>query len=361
MAPVVRELQRRRSQFESVICITGQHREMLDQIMNSFALKADFDLNLMTHAQSPAEVAARVLAELPGVLRKVRPDMMLVQGDTTTTCAAALAAFLERVPVGHVEAGLRTGDLEQPFPEEMNRRVTTVVGSLHFAPTDAARNALLGEGVDARRIVMTGNTVIDALLQSVRSDYVFQEPRLGALSTQGKVVLVTTHRRESIGEPMRHVCEAILRLTRVHHDLTVVIPVHRNPAVREIVEGVLEHHPGIILIDPLPYLDFVHLMARSDIILTDSGGVQEEAPSLKRPVLVIRQVTERPEGVAAGVAKLLGTDPETIFQAVNLLLTDEVAYRKMVGAANPYGDGRASQYIADAIEEWHGQRRATAS
>jgi UDP-N-acetylglucosamine 2-epimerase (non-hydrolysing) len=361
MAPVVRELQRRRSQFESVICVTGQHREMLDQIMNSFALTADIDLNLMTHAQSPAEVASRVLAELPGVLRKVRPDMMLVQGDTTTSCAAALTAFLERVPVGHVEAGLRTGDLEQPFPEEMNRRVTTVISSLHFAPTDAARKALLSEGVDARRVVMTGNTVIDALLQSVRSDYVFQEPRLGALPRQGKVVLVTTHRRESIGEPMRHVCEAILRLTRVHRDLTVVIPVHRNPAVREIVEGALEHHPGIILIDPLPYLDFVHLMARSDIILTDSGGVQEEAPSLKKPVLVIRQVTERPEGVAAGLARLLGTDPEAIFQAVNLLLTDEVAYRKMVGAANPYGDGHASQYIADAIEEWHGQRRAAAS
>jgi UDP-N-acetylglucosamine 2-epimerase (non-hydrolysing) len=361
MAPVVRELQRRGSQFESVICVTGQHREMLDQIMNSFALKADFDLNLMTHAQSPTEVAARVLAELPGVLREVRPDMMLVQGDTTTTCAAALAAFLERVPVGHVEAGLRTGDLEQPFPEEMNRRVTTVVSSLHFPPTDAARNALLSEGVDARRVVMTGNTVIDALLQSVRSDYVFQEPRLVALPRQGKVLLVTTHRRESIGEPMRHVCEAILRLTRVHRDLTVVIPVHRNPAVREIVNGTLEHHPGVILIDPLPYLDFVHLMARSDIILTDSGGVQEEAPSLKRPVLVIRQVTERPEGVAAGLAKLLGTDPEAIFQTVNLLLTDQVAYRKMVGVANPYGDGHASQYIADAIEEWHGQRRAAAS
>jgi UDP-N-acetylglucosamine 2-epimerase (non-hydrolysing) len=243
----------------------------------------------------------------------------------------------------------------------MNRRVTTVVSSLHFPPTDAARNALLSEGVDARRVVMTGNTVIDALLQSVRGDYIFQEPRLGALPRHGKVVLVTTHRRESIGEPMRHVCDAILRLSRVHRDLTVVIPVHRNPAVRDIVYGALDHHPGIILIDPLPYLDFVHLMARSDIILTDSGGVQEEAPSLKRPVLVIREVTERPEGVAAGVAKLLGTDPETIFQTVNLLLTDEVAYRKMVGANNPYGDGHASQYIADAIEAWHGRRRAAAS
>lgn len=360
MAPVVRELQRRRPQFESVICVTGQHREMLDQIMRSFSLKADFDLNVMTHAQTPAEVASRVLAELPSLLQRIRPDMMLVQGDTTTTCAAALAAFLGRVPVGHVEAGLRTGDLQQPFPEEMNRRVTTVLSALHFPPTNAAKAALLKEGVDASNVVMTGNTVIDALLQSVRKDYVFQEPRLRELPKTGKVLLVTTHRRESIGEPMRHVCEAILRLARTHPELTIVVPVHRNPAVRDIVNGVLGDHPGILLIDPLPYLDFVHLMNRSDIILTDSGGVQEEAPSLKKPVLVIREVTERPEGVAAGVAKLLGTNPEVIFQAVNTLLTDEFAYRKMVGAANPYGDGKAAQYIVDAIEKWHGQSRAAA-
>jgi UDP-N-acetylglucosamine 2-epimerase (non-hydrolysing) len=360
MAPVVRELQRR-PDFESVVCVTGQHRDMLDQIMHSFSLKADFDLNLMTHAQSPAEVASRVLAEMPGLLRKIRPDMVLVQGDTTTTCGAAMAGFLERVPVGHVEAGLRTGDLDQPFPEEMNRRVTTVVSTLHFAPTEAARHALLAEGVHADRVVLTGNTVIDALLQSIRSDYVFEEPKLRGLPRTGKVLLVTTHRRESIGEPMRNVCEAISRLARVHRDLSVVIPVHRNPAVRDIVSGALGNHPGIILIDPLPYLDFVHLMARSDVILTDSGGVQEEAPSLKKPVLVIREVTERPEGVTAGVAKLLGTNSQAIFEAVHSLLTDEAAYGRMVGAKSPYGDGNAAQYIVDAIAAWHGRRRTAQS
>ena len=353
MAPIVRELLKRSSEFQSVVCVTAQHREMLDQILKSFGLTADFDLNVMQHAQSPAQVASRVLAEMPAILDQVRPDMVLVQGDTTTTFATGVAAFLGRYPVGHVEAGLRTGDLQAPFPEEMNRRVTTVVSALHFTPTREASNALLREGVPKERIVLAGNTVIDALLQSIRPDYVFDEPALRELPRTGKILLVTTHRRESIGEPMRQVCQAILRLKKAHTDLTVVIPTHRNPAVREIVVGMLAGQPGIILIDPLPYLDFVHLMARSDIILTDSGGVQEEAPSLKRPVLVIRDVTERPEGVAAGVAKLLGTDPDRIFDAVNTLLTDPSAYRAMVGAVNPYGDGHAAKYIADAILQWH--------
>ena len=235
----------------------------------------------------------------------------------------------------------------------MHRRVTTVVSALHFTPTKEASNALLREGVAPERVILAGNTVIDALIQSIRADYVFDDPTLRNLPRDGKILLVTTHRRESIGEPMRHVCQAILRLKKAHAELTVVIPTHRNPAVREIVVGMLAGQPGIVLIDPLPYLDFVHLMARSDIILTDSGGVQEEAPSLKRPVLVIRDVTERPEGVAAGVAKLLGTDPERIFDAVHTLLTDPAAYRSMVGAANPYGDGHAASYIADAVLKWH--------
>ena len=361
MAPVVRELQRR-PQFESVVCVTAQHREMLDQIMCSFGLKADFDLDVMQEAQSPTDVASRVLAELPPILNRVRPDMVLVQGDTTTTCAAALAAFMGHVPVGHVEAGLRTGDLNQPFPEEMNRRVTTVISALHFAPTGAAVLALRGEGVPSDRVILAGNTVIDALLQSVRDDYVFDDPRLRQLPADKKVLLVTTHRRESIGEPMRHVCQAILRIKQAHPDLLVVIPTHRNPAVREIVVGTLANQPGIVLVDPLPYLDFVHLMARSYIILTDSGGVQEEAPSLKRPVLVIREVTERPEGVAAGLARLLGTDPEKIFAAVHTLLTDPGAYRAMVSGVNPYGDGHAAERIADAILAWRGtERRDTAA
>jgi UDP-N-acetylglucosamine 2-epimerase (non-hydrolysing) len=353
MAPIIREMRQRSREFESIVCVTAQHRQMLDQILQSFSVTADYDLNLMQHAQSPAQVASRVLAEMPAILEQVRPDIVLVQGDTTTTLATALASFLGQYPVGHVEAGLRTGNLQAPFPEEMNRRVATVVSALHFTPTREASNALLREGVPNERIVLTGNTVIDALLQSIRPDYIFDEPALRELPQNDKILLVTTHRRESIGEPMRQVCQAILRLKQAHANLTVVIPTHRNPAVREIVVGTLGGQPGIILIDPLHYLDFVHLMARSHIILTDSGGVQEEAPSLKRPVLVIRDVTERPEGVAAGVAKLLGTDQERIFNAVNTLLIDPSAYRAMVGAVNPYGDGHAAKYTADAILQWH--------
>jgi UDP-N-acetylglucosamine 2-epimerase (non-hydrolysing) len=356
MAPVVLELQRRSSDFQSLVCVTAQHREMLDQIMRSFNLTADFDLNVMTQAQSPAEVAARVFDLLPGVLRTVKPDMVLVQGDTTTTCAAAMAAFLERIPVGHVEAGLRTGDLEQPFPEEMNRRVTTIVSTLHFAPTHDASKALLAEAVPAERIIYAGNTVIDALLRSLRNDYQFADPHLAALPRGRKVLLVTMHRRESIGEPMRQVTEAILRIRKTHPDVIIVIPTHRNPAVREIVLSALADKVGIVLIDPLPYLDFLHLMDRSYLILTDSGGVQEEAPSLKRPVLVIREVTERPEGVAAGVAKVVGTDPDRIYQAVHELLTNASTYKSMVGAENPYGDGHAAERIVDAILAWHRAR-----
>lgn len=361
MAPVVKALQERAPQVHSTVCITGQHREMLDQIMVSFDLKADFDLNVMAQAQSPAEVAARVLAQLPSILREVRPDIVLVQGDTTTTCAAAMAAFLERIPVGHVEAGLRTGDLEQPFPEEMNRRVTTIVSRLHFAPTREAGAALLAEGVPESHVVFAGNTVIDALLRSLKPDYRFEDPALRSLPADRRVLLVTMHRRESIGEPMRNVTQAIRRIRAAHPDLLVVLPVHRNPAVREIVQSTLAGIDGIVLIDPLPYLDFVHLMARSYLILTDSGGVQEEAPSLQRPVLVTRAVTERPEGVAAGVARLVGTDAEHIFQVVDRMLSDPAAYRAMTGRENPYGDGKAADRIVQSIVDWHRSRGLTAS
>lgn len=353
MAPVVHELRRRTHEFESLVCVTAQHREMLDQIMESFELAADFDLNLMQAGQSPAEVASGVLLMLPPILRRVRPDLVLVQGDTTTACAAAQAAFLERIPVGHVEAGLRTGDLDQPFPEEMNRRVTTVVSSLHFAPTGAARDALLQEGVAPERIVLTGNTVIDALLHSVRADYSFREPRLAALPWEHPLILVTLHRRESIGAPMRHVCEAIDQIAARYPHAAIVIPVHRNPRVREIIFAILATRPNVHLLEPLAYHDFVNLMSRSHLILTDSGGVQEEAPSLQRPVLVLREVTERPEGVAAGVARVVGTDPRTIVAAVDELLGSEAAYRAMIANGNPYGDGRAAQRIADAISRWY--------
>jgi UDP-N-acetylglucosamine 2-epimerase (non-hydrolysing) len=360
MAPVVRELQRRPGEFEPLVCVTGQHREMLDQVMKSFGLTADFDMNLMKPAQSPAEVASRVLRMLPPILRRVRPDLVLVQGDTTTTCSAAQAAFLERVPVGHVEAGLRTGDLDQPFPEEMNRRVTTVVSSLHFAPTSAAREALLREGVAPERVLLTGNTVIDALLQSVRADYRFSEPRLRALQREECLILVTLHRRESIGTPMRQVCEAINQIAMRHPQAAIVIPVHRNPRVREIVIRTLAGRSNVHLLEPLAYLDFVNLMSRSRLILTDSGGVQEEAPSLKRPVLVLRDITERPEGVAAGAAKVVGTDPRRVVQAVQELLESEAAYQAMITASNPYGDGSAARRIADAISSWYSDRQSLA-
>jgi UDP-N-acetylglucosamine 2-epimerase (non-hydrolysing) len=360
MAPVVRELRRRTHEFESLVCVTAQHREMLDQIMESFELTADFDLNLMQAGQSPAEVASRALLALPPILRRVRPDLVLVQGDTTTTCAAAQAAFLERIPVGHVEAGLRTGDLDQPFPEEMNRRVTTVVSSLHFAPTAAARDALLQEGVASERIVLSGNTVIDALLHTVRTDHDFREPRLAALPREQRLILVTLHRRESIGAPMRDVCEAIDRIAARYPQTAIVIPVHRNPRVREIVLATLAARSNVHLLEPLEYPDFVNLMSRSYLILTDSGGVQEEAPSLKRPVLVLREVTERPEGVAAGVARVVGTDPRTIVAAVEELLESEAAYRAMTATSNPYGDGHAARRIVDAISRWYGANQAPA-
>jgi len=352
MAPVVLALRDHASGIESLVCTTGQHREMLDQVMDAFGLKADFDLNVMQTAQSPAEVASRVLQQLPLVLKQTRPDLVLVQGDTTTTCAAALAAFLEGVPVGHVEAGLRTGDLSQPFPEEMNRRVTTIVSQLHFAPTAEAVAALRAEGVPAERITLSGNTVIDALLASVGRPHAFSEAKLASLPPSGRVILVTMHRRESIGAPMRSACEAVRDIVASHPDVTVVLPVHRNPAVREIVLSILGGHPRIMLVDPLSYLDFVHLMARSYLILTDSGGVQEEAPSLKRPVLVLREVTERPEGVVAGVAKLVGTDSSRIRAAVDELLRRPEAYAAMVGPANPYGDGHAARRIVEAICAW---------
>jgi UDP-N-acetylglucosamine 2-epimerase (non-hydrolysing) len=357
MAPVVLALQGQADGVQSIVCTTGQHREMLDQVMDAFGLTADFDLNVMQASQSPAEVASRVFEQLPRVLKDVRPDLVLVQGDTITTCAAAMAAFLERVPVGHVEAGLRTRDLWQPFPEEMNRRVTTIVTELHFAPTADAVSALVQEGVERDRITLAGNTVIDALLTSVRRSHVFHDPRLAALPDSGRLVLVTMHRRESFGAPMRRVCEALRDLVVAHPDVTVVLPVHRNPHVREVVVPLLDGHARIVLVDPLAYLDFVHLMARSYMILTDSGGVQEEAPSLKRPVLVLREVTERPEGVAVGVAKIVGTDPMRIKTAANALLDDPHAYAAMVGPGNPYGDGRAAERIVDAIARWFEARR----
>jgi UDP-N-acetylglucosamine 2-epimerase (non-hydrolysing) len=327
---------------------------MLDQVLDVFGLKADHDLDLMTSGQSPADVTARVLQRLPPLLQQIRPDVLLVQGDTMTSFAAAFAAYLERIPSGHVEAGLRTGDRYQPFPEEMNRVLTTRLASLHFAPTSKARDALLAEGVPPADVHLTGNTVIDALLQTVRPNYAFRTPALSALDPKRRLILVTTHRRESFGTPLRSTCAAIRDLATRFPDLQFVLPVHPNPQVKQTVERLLCDIPGMYLIDPVDYLEFVHLMHRSYLILTDSGGVQEEAPSLGKPVLVLREVTERPEGVDAGTAVVVGTDRDRIVATATELLTSRTAYERMANAVNPYGDGQASGRIVTALRERFG-------
>ncbi|MBA3443544.1 MAG: UDP-N-acetylglucosamine 2-epimerase (non-hydrolyzing) [Gemmatimonadales bacterium] len=351
MAPVVRALQGAPDRFESIICVSAQHRAMLDQVLRVFGLQADYDLDLMTAAQSPAEVTARVLERLPPLLRQIRPDVLLVQGDTMTSFAAAFAAYLERIPSGHVEAGLRTGNRYQPFPEEMNRVLTARLASIHFAPTPQARTALLSEGVPPADVHLTGNTVIDALLQTVQPNYSFRSPQLASLDPGRRLVLVTTHRRESFGAPLQATCAAIRELAGRHPDLQFVLPVHPNPQVKQTVERLLCDLPGMFLIEPVDYLEFVHLMNRAYLVLTDSGGVQEEAPSLGKPVLVLREVTERPEGVEAGTAVIVGTDRDRIVKVAGELLTSRQAYERMANAVNPYGDGQASGRIVSALAE----------
>lgn len=354
MAPVIRGLEAGTDRFQSLICVSAQHRDMLDQVLEVFGLKADHDLAIMTPGQSPAGVAALVLERLPPLLRELRPDVLLVQGDTMTTFAASLAAYLERIPSCHVEAGLRTGNRYHPFPEEMNRVLTTRLADLHFAPTATARDRLLAEGVPPDTVLLTGNTVIDALLATVRPDYQFRTPALAALDARARLVLVTTHRRESFGAPLRSTCSAIADLVARFPDIEVVLPVHPNPNVKETVEAVLCDAPRVHLIPPVDYLEFVHLMARAHLILTDSGGVQEEAPSLGKPVLVLRETTERPEGVEAGTAVLVGTDRQRIVETASRLLSSAEDYRRMANAVSPYGDGRASERIVAALERRYG-------
>jgi UDP-N-acetylglucosamine 2-epimerase (non-hydrolysing) len=354
MAPVVQALQGAPTRFESVVCVSAQHRAMLDQVLDVFDLRADHDLDLMTAGQSPPEVVARVLERLPPLLRQIRPDVLLVQGDTMTSFAAAFAAYLEQIPSGHVEAGLRTGDRYQPFPEEMNRVMTSRLASIHFAPTAQARTTLLKEGIPQADIHLTGNTVIDALLQTVRPDYTFRSPQLASLDPGRRLLLVTTHRRESFGAPLRSICAAIRELAGRFPDLQFVLPVHPNPEVKQTVEQLLCDLPGMHLIPPVDYVEFVHLMNRAYLVLTDSGGVQEEAPSLGKPVLVLREVTERPEGVAAGTAVVVGTEQGRIVSVASELLTSRDAYQRMANAVNPYGDGHASGRIVKALEERFG-------
>ncbi|RDV84519.1 non-hydrolyzing UDP-N-acetylglucosamine 2-epimerase [Ammonifex thiophilus] len=355
MAPVVKALENS-DYFQPVVAVTAQHREMLDQVLELFGIIPDYDLGIMRPRQTLFEVTVRALQGLERVLQEARPDLVLVHGDTTTTFVGALSAFYFQIPVGHVEAGLRTGNKYAPFPEEMNRRLAAVLSDLHFAPTARAAEALKREGVDPERIFVTGNTVIDALQAVVREDYQFADERLLRFLGEGKrIILVTTHRRENWGEPLRQVYRALRRVVERFEDAAVVFPVHRNPVVREAAEEIFAGLNRVHLMEPLPYADFANLMARCYLVLTDSGGLQEEAPSLGKPVLVLREVTERPEALEAGTVRLVGTGEERVFREVARLLTDEAAYRQMASAVNPYGDGQASRRILEALLHHFGQ------
>ena len=353
MAPVVRELLKH-PEIETKVCLTAQHREMLDQVVDLFQLPVDYDLDIMKQGQSLYDITDRVLLGLKEVLEKEKPDLVLVHGDTTTTFSATLSAFYQQIDVGHVEAGLRTGNMYSPFPEEANRRLTSVLTALHFAPTETARQNLLKENQKDDHIFTVGNSVIDALLATVKKDYVFEDKELQDIEEHKRIILVTTHRRENLGEPMRNVYRALRRLVETVPDTEVVFPVHRNPLVRQAVKEVLDGVPGIHLVDPMEYEPFTNPMARSAIILTDSGGIQEEAPSLGKPVLVLRDTTERPEAVASGTVKLVGTDEDKVYNTAYKLLTDEKAYKEMAESINPYGDGHTSERIVQAILYFYG-------
>ncbi|MDI3547466.1 MAG: hypothetical protein PWR10_1118 [Halanaerobiales bacterium] len=345
MAPVVKRL-KEEEMIEVTVTVTAQHREMLDQVLNLFAIRTDYDLDVMQSGQSLSDITVRVLKGLEEVIIREKPDMVLVHGDTTSTFVGALGAFYQQVKVGHVEAGLRTYNKYSPFPEEVNRHLTGVLSDLHFAPTPVARDNLLAENVPANRIFVTGNTVIDALLETVDEDYRFTVPELKEIDFKNKkVILLTAHRRENLGEPMENIFSAIKEIVETNSEVEVVFPVHLNPRVRETVNRILGKVEGVKLIEPLDYQPFANLMARSYLVMTDSGGIQEEAPSLGKPVLVMRDTTERPEAIEAGTVKLVGTDRERIISTVSELLHDQSKYNKMANAVNPFGDGSASQRI----------------
>ncbi|MGF9891922.1 UDP-N-acetylglucosamine 2-epimerase (non-hydrolyzing) [Priestia megaterium] len=349
MAPLVLELNKRSEEFESIVTVTAQHREMLDQVLRVFDITPDHDLNIMKDRQTLMDVTTRGLQGLDQVMKEVQPDIVLVHGDTTTTFIAGLAAFYNQIKVGHVEAGLRTWNKYSPYPEEMNRQLTGVLADLHFAPTTKSAHNLLQENKKEETLFITGNTAIDALKTTVLEEY--SHPVLDRVGND-RLILLTAHRRENLGEPMRNMFRAIKRIVEEHDDVQVVYPVHLNPVVRELADEVLGNDPRIQLIEPLEVVDFHNFASRAHIILTDSGGVQEEAPSLGVPVLVLRDTTERPEGIEAGTLKLAGVEEETIYSLAKELLTNEEEYARMSKASNPYGDGLASKRIADAINEY---------
>lgn len=350
MCPLVLEMRKYPEYIQPIVAVTAQHREMLDQVLDLFGIVPDYDLNIMTSGQTLYDVTTRALMGLKPVMEEAKPDMVLVHGDTTTTFAGALAAFYAQIPVGHVEAGLRTGNKYSPYPEEMNRKLTGAMADMHFAPTATSKGNLLKENVNPASILITGNTVIDALQNTVHGDYHFADEDFNRVFATGhKLILMTTHRRENLGEPMRHVYRALKSVLETHENVEAIFPVHKNPKVREIVNQELGHLSRVHLIEPMDYEPFANLMAKVDIVLTDSGGIQEEAPALGKPVLVLRDTTERPEAVEAGTVKLVGTAYEDVLQETNRLLDDAEHYRSMAEAANPYGDGKACERIIKAI------------
>lgn len=347
MCPLVNELKTRKN-LETIVCVTGQHREMLDQVLDVFKVQPDYDLSIMKERQTLFDVTTNILNKIKSVLEKEKPDVVLVHGDTSTTFVTALACFYLQIPVGHVEAGLRTYNIYSPYPEEFNRQAVSIISKYNFAPTELSKNNLLKEGKDENTIYVTGNTAIDALKTTVKDDYTHPELEW---AKDSRLIMITAHRRENLGEPMCHMFRAIRRVMDEHPDVKAIYPIHMNPVVRETAQSILGDDDRIHIIDPLEVLDFHNFLANSYMILTDSGGIQEEAPSLGKPVLVMRDTTERPEGIAAGTLKLVGTDEETIYKNFKELLENKEEYEKMSKASNPYGDGFACKKIADILEK----------
>lgn len=345
MCPLVNELKKRKS-IETVVCVTGQHRQMLDQVLEAFSVVPDYDLSIMKDKQTLFDVTVNILERIKTVLEEVKPDAVLVHGDTSATFVTALACFYLQIPVGHVEAGLRTYNIYSPYPEEFNRQAVSIISQYNFAPTELSKQNLLKEGKNPESIYVTGNTAIDALKTTVRADYT--HPELD-WAKDSRLIMITAHRRENLGEPMRHMFKAIRRVMDEHPDVKAIYPIHMNPVVREIAQEYLGDDDRIHIIEPLDVLDFHNFLSRSYLILTDSGGIQEEAPSLGKPVLVMRDTTERPEGIAAGTLKLVGTEEETIYKEFSRLLSDKDEYEAMSKASNPYGDGHACERIADIL------------
>lgn len=352
MAPVVKKLEEAEG-IESIVCVTAQHREMLDQVLDLFDILPHYDLDIMKAGQTLSEITCRALMGLEEVIKAAKPHMILVHGDTTTTFVGALAAFYGQVEIGHVEAGLRSGNMYSPYPEEANRSLTGRIANLHFAPTKGNEENLLNEGIRKDKIIVTGNTVIDALIDVIDEDYKFENDILNDIDYKNKkIILLTCHRRENLGEPMKNIFSAVKEIVLKNEDVHVIFPVHLNPKVREIAFGILENIPRVHLINPLDYEPFANLMGKADIILTDSGGIQEEAPALGKPVLVLRTETERPEAVLAGTAKIAGIEKDNIVKLTDELINNKEEYDKMANAVNPYGDGKASERIVDAIRKY---------